>query len=104
MFALVESSDAIPSIPRLITYTKRGDARLRNAAYESSEVAKHDRVSSACRYVVRAQVVTRALLAEPRSTGNEETWIILVSRFPPDEHADEFAVAAAAAALRGPPG
>ena len=83
-------------LPWLMEFTRGGDFRLRDAAYEASEEAKLERASSACRDAGGVKVVARNLLVEPRSPGTEETWSTLVSKFPSEDHA---AVSAAEAAV-----
>ena len=42
------------------------------------------------------KVAARTLLAEPRSAGSEETWNVLMAKFPPEDHAAVSAAAATA--------
>ena len=78
-FALVENGDIVLLLPWLMAYTRRRDSRERNAANEDSEEAKLERASSVCRHAGGLKVAARALLAEPHSAGNEETWSTLVT-------------------------
>ena len=98
-FALVESGDIVFLLLWLTTFSRGRDSRPRDAALEDSEEAKLERTSSACRHAGGIKVAARNLLAESPSEGNEETWRILVSKFPSEDHAAVSAAAAAAAVI-----
>ena len=49
-FALVESGDIVLLLSWLMTFTRGGDSRSRDATHEAPEEAKLERASSACRH------------------------------------------------------
>ena len=81
-FALVDSADIVLVIRGVMAFTEGRDSRRRDAVLEAWAEAKLERASSACRRAGGVKVAARHLLAEPRSEGNEETWNLLVSKFP----------------------
>ena len=63
-------------------HTKAAATRQRGTADEQSEDQRFKRASAACRHSGGTKEATRALLAEPRSPGNEDTWARLQAKFP----------------------
>ena len=96
LLSLMESGNIMLLLPWLMALTRGRGSRPRDAAHEASDPAKFERASSTCRHDGGVKVAARNLLAEPRSTGNEETWTTLVAKLPSEDHA---AVSAAAATM-----
>ena len=84
-FALTEILGIVLLIPRLMAYMRRGYSRKRDAAPENSEEEQLERSSSACHHARGVNVAVRTLLAEWISAGIEETWAMLVSKFPSED-------------------
>lgn len=61
-FAFVERGNIILPLPCPITCTRYGEARPGNTAQETAKGVKHDRASSACRYVGKVKFAVRTLI------------------------------------------
>lgn len=70
----------------------------RNAAQDASDEAKFEQTKSVRCHAAGVKAAARTLLAEPRSTGNEETWATLVAKSSAEDHT-AVATAATAAVL-----
>ena len=73
VFALVESEQIVFLLVWLMPFTRGGDSRQQHAAQEASEEERLERASLVCSHAGGVKLVACNLLAEPRSTGNEET-------------------------------
>ena len=88
--------DISSTLPWLMEYTKAASARSRGQEQEETEEDKFRRAGQACRHSGGVKDAARALLAEQRSPGNEETWERLKAKFPDEDPADvEQAIAEA---------
>ena len=54
-FALVENGDIVLLLPWLMTFSRGGDSRQRDAGQEAPEEEKLERASSSCRYAGEGQ-------------------------------------------------
>lgn len=78
----------------------RGGTTPPDAPQQASEEMELERASSACRHAGGVKFAERAILAKPRTAGNEESSATLAVKFPPGCHT-AVSKAAAAAVLAG---
>lgn len=93
-YKALKRGDISSLLPWLIDYTKAASARSRDEVPEETQEDKFKRAEQACCHSGGAKDAARALLAEPRSPGNDETWERLKTKFP---HEDPAAVEQAVA-------
>lgn len=86
-FKSLERGDVTNILPWLIAYTRAAATRGRGGVHEETDQDKFKRASAACRHSGGVKDAARALLAEPRSPGNEDTWNRLQSKFPHEDPA-----------------
>ena len=98
-FASAEcGSDLTLSLPWFMEYTRRTSTRQSGQAREETDADTFKTASSACRHRGGVTVAACSLLAEPRATGNEETWERVKAKFPEEDQTCVSEAAAAAVA------
>ena len=103
-FAYIESGDITFILPWLMEYTSQASTRRREPTYKTTDAAKHERASSACRQSGGMSVAAGSFLAEPRAPGDKVTWERVKAKFPGEDRASvsESATEAVAASSTEP--